>query len=268
MKVLRSGPRLPVTDQVIFKLKKRANGPHPWRGCPLAIEIVSEGERTVRAGDAFIHGKLRLRAPILTVKGASIEIRTPAGRQVAPEALEGLRPEEIDKHLEEVDRLATSVASRLEMYFVFPTESLTEHEITVGLFREVMQGYDFTGDHAGELQAILADPAEADNPVTRVSLTDGREFARRLSKLRGEEFRLPTEEEWKELWFGSEEYRKVGRNLIWTETPAEEVAGRFVLRSANSGYSERDDKNYLSLEPDKRPDNAGLLLVRVDKKAA
>ncbi|MFA6432143.1 MAG: hypothetical protein WCV91_07185 [Candidatus Margulisiibacteriota bacterium] len=69
-------------------------------------------------------------------------------------------------------------------------------KITVGLFKRVMKGYEFTGDNSGKLNAILRDPSKAGDVLTYASFNDATEFARRLSLQTGRKFRVKTETEW------------------------------------------------------------------------
>lgn len=75
-----------------------------------------------------------------------------------------------------------------------PGKAIMRREVSVGLFAQVMEGYEFTGQGADELLAILGSP-QANEPVSRVSLDDAREFAVRLSELTGRQFMVQTVEE-------------------------------------------------------------------------
>ncbi|MDD5382435.1 MAG: SUMF1/EgtB/PvdO family nonheme iron enzyme [Candidatus Margulisbacteria bacterium] len=110
-----------------------------------------------------------------------------------------------------------------EMIALSDKLSIMKGEVTVGLFRQVMQGYEITGRNADDLQAILADPSNADNALNFVSLLDGREFARRLSDLTGRKFRVQTEGEWEQA-----REKLSGDNWTWTETKFNDQT--FVLR--------------------------------------
>jgi hypothetical protein len=57
--------------------------------------------------------------------------------------------------------------------------------IKVAFFARVMAGHEFTGYDADSLRAILADPKQANKPITSFSLNDLIEFERRLNKLPG-----------------------------------------------------------------------------------
>jgi len=114
---------------------------------------------------------------------------------------------------------------------------IMKREVTVGLFKRVMEGFKFTNDNgatnAEELNKILADPSREEDVLTYVSLSDAREFARRLSELTGRRLRIPTEEEWL-----AARDRLSGDYWIWTETEQEDNPGQFVLRLPS--YDRRD----------------------------
>lgn len=101
--------------------------------------------------------------------------------------------------------------------------SIMMGEATVGLFKQVMAGYEITGHNADRLKAILADPKQAGNALTYVSLNDAREFAKRLSDLTGRKFRVQTEAEWLQA-----KDKLTGANHTWTETSYSD--NTFVLR--------------------------------------
>lgn len=135
------------------------------------------------------------------------------------------------------------VASRVsdiklpEMINISESVSIMKGEVTVGLFKQVMEGYEITVHNAEELKAILADPSQVRNALTYVSLNDAREFARRLSVHTGRKFRVQTEEEWLAARDGLS-----GNNYTLTETRRRR--NEFVHRCLNtdielSDYAER-----------------------------
>jgi len=129
-------------------------------------------------------------------------------------------------------------------------------EITVGLFRQVMEGYEIKGHNAENLLAILADPAQESKPLTYVSLLDAREFAARLSNSTGREFRVQTEDEWL-----AGKGRLQGIKWTWTETKYSDSA--FVLRRLSSG--DRSGDRNSSRPGDRYGSCSGIRLVEVVK---
>jgi Sulfatase-modifying factor enzyme 1 len=93
---------------------------------------------------------------------------------------------------------------------------IMKSEVTVGLFNQVMNGFEFTGNNADNLKLTLNDPSQAKSSITYVSLVDAREFAGRLSNLTGRKFRVQTEKEW--LTAKDRKYGLLGNNWTWTET--------------------------------------------------
>ena len=102
--------------------------------------------------------------------------------------------------------------------------SIMKEEVTVGLFKQVMQGYKFSGHYAEGLKEILNDPSQTKQAITHVNLSDAREFAKRLSEQTGRKFRVQTEKEWKQA-----EHELSGNHWTWTETIYE--GDDYVLRS-------------------------------------
>lgn len=98
---------------------------------------------------------------------------------------------------------------------------IMKHEVTVGLFKQVMPGYKLP---------ILTKPEE---PLLYVSLNDAREFALRLSALTGRKFRVQTEAEWLQA-----KDQLAGENWTWTETKYNDET--YVLRQlGNNNRSSR-----------------------------
>lgn len=110
-----------------------------------------------------------------------------------------------------------------EMIAISDKLSIMKGEVTVGLFKQVMQGCEITGYNAEELQAILADPSQEREALTCLNLDDAREFANRLSEQTSRKFRVQTEEEWL-----AARGQLSGNNWTWTETKYDE--NTFVLR--------------------------------------
>lgn len=134
-----------------------------------------------------------------------------------------------------------------EMVVLSDKVSIMEGEVTVGLFRQVMEGYEITGHNAEELKAILADPSRGGEALTYVSLLDAREFASRLSDLTGRKFRVQTEEEWE-----SARDSLSGDHWTWTETKNDQST--FVLRRL-------DYDNRRNFNPENRYSDHAVRLV-------
>ena len=145
-----------------------------------------------------------------------------------------LTPDEIDVKAAEMDALfevATPRHSQIEipeMIRLSDEVSIMKGEVTVGLFKQVMKGYEITGDKAEQLKGHLAKPAKAGAALVFVSLHDAREFAKRLSELTGRKFRVQTEDEWEQ---GKAQLS--GDNWTWTSDEIES-SGKFVLRNIRS----------------------------------
>ncbi len=135
-----------------------------------------------------------------------------------------------------------------EMIALSDKLSIMKGEVRVGLFKQVMEGYEITGHNAGELRTILDDPSKAGDALTYVNMFDAREFAKRLSDLTGRKFRVQTEEEWQ-----TARDRLSGNNWTWTETKYDNE--RFVLRRLD-----RDCRDYYSY-PEGRYFNVAVRLV-------
>lgn len=129
------------------------------------------------------------------------------------------------------------------------TAKIMKRGVTVGLFKQVMQGYEITGHNADELQAILDNPSQAGNALTFVSLLDAREFAKRLSEQTGRKFRVPTDAE---LLQAKEQLS--GDNWTWTETEMDNGSGIYFLRPLDSAFQ-------YNLNPEFRSDYNAVRLV-------
>ncbi|MFA6170291.1 MAG: hypothetical protein WCW67_07680 [Candidatus Margulisiibacteriota bacterium] len=81
-----------------------------------------------------------------------------------------------------------------EMFDVSDQLRIMTSAVTVGLFKQVMEGYLIVGQNAALLRAELSEPAKAANRLV-ANLLDAREFAKRLSELTGRRFRVPTNQE-------------------------------------------------------------------------
>ncbi len=87
-------------------------------------------------------------------------------------------------------------------------------EVSIDLFRRVMEGCDISGNNAELFRMILDKPAEENKALYYASLFDARNFANRLSSLTGRSFRVQTEGEWE-----AARPLLTGNNWTWTETP-------------------------------------------------
>jgi hypothetical protein len=117
-------------------------------------------------------------------------------------------------------------------------------EVSVGLFRDVTRltgGYKIAGNDADDLQKILQYPANENDALTYVSLSDAEELATRLSGLTGRSFRVQTEKE----WVTAKALLK-GANWTWTKTPY--LYGKFVLRrlDGNARISQVADLRFVN----------------------
>lgn len=108
-------------------------------------------------------------------------------------------------------------------------------EVTVSLFKEIMEGYEIKGHNADKLKAYLADSSKTDAALGFASLKDAREFAKRLSEQTGRQFKVQTEAEWL-----AAEDSLAGTNLTWTETEIEKGSGYYLLRRLNDLNQHRD----------------------------
>ncbi len=157
----------------------------------------------------------------------------------AHKLLGGLIPKIVglDERLTRQQVLGLGSASKIksiklpEMIAISPKLSIMRAEITVGLFKQVMEGYAIEGDNAVHLKALLANPKAAETALTCVSLLDAREFAKRLSIQTGRKFRVQTEEEWSKA-----QSQLSGSNWTWTETEYSNSGNDHVLRRLNGGY--------------------------------
>lgn len=126
-----------------------------------------------------------------------------------------------------------------EMIRLSEKVNIMKGEVTVGLFKQVMERHNITGHIDINLQRILANPSKAGESVTYVSLLNAQEFAKRLSDLTGRKFRVQTEAEWSAAANETanetaNEKRLSGDNWTWTETEAEKGSGLFILRRLGS----------------------------------
>jgi len=189
-----------------------------FRGRKLAVEIrlPKAGNRIVRASDIeFLNRGL--------IKGLTI-----ASLSRAPEAK---LPRMID---------------------LSKTTRIMESEVTVGLFRQVMQGYKIYGREADLMEKNLANPTNLNEAVTNVSIVDSREFARRLSKQTNRSFRVQTEQEWEQA-----RGDLLGDLYTWTENEISKNYRNeliFIKRRVNSKFRDQG-------HPESRHTNTGIRLV-------
>lgn len=128
-----------------------------------------------------------------------------------------------------------------------PGKRIMLPEVTVGLFGQVMKGYEIAGHNADKLIAILASSSLTGQPLNYVSKLDGEEFARRLSQQTDRRLRVQTEAEW-------EAARHLLRGNLWTWTDTPYSKDTCVLRHLGS-------INRLNFNPGSRYDDFGLRLV-------
>ncbi len=137
-----------------------------------------------------------------------------------------------------------------EMIVLTPMRlSIMKYEVTVGLFRKVMEKYVAEGRDAYNLQAILNGAMSADYTMVYVNLFDAREFAKRLSNQTGRNFRIQTEDEWLEAKAIGQIF---GCNWTWTATP--HSGNTFILRHLSGDF-------YHHHSPEHRSDHMAIRLV-------
>ncbi|MFA4905263.1 MAG: hypothetical protein WC645_02035 [Candidatus Margulisiibacteriota bacterium] len=113
--------------------------------------------------------------------------------------------------------------------------AIMEGEVTAGLFRRIMQGYEITGDGADNLRAMLNDPSRAAEPLTYTSLVDGRALARRLSKHTGRRFRVMAWGDWDLALDNKVRQKMSGYHWNWTEEESSPGSGFYQLYSLVGG---------------------------------
>jgi len=143
-----------------------------------------------------------------------------------------------------ISRVSGSKSIKIpEMIRLSEKLSIMKREVTVGLFKQVMKGYNVIGNNADGLKAILDDPSRTEDTLHYVSLNDAREFAVRLSKQTGRKFRVQRNME----WLQSKKYIS-GTGWTWTET--KDGVAFHILRSLdmtdefNSSLPKERDYNY------------------------
>lgn len=221
-----------------------------FRGKGLAIEV--RGAMGMETRGVEVIKKL---PAFLAMKDVEVRIYTPFGIELNAASLVGKTAKHIDKMAEEVDSISQAAAGRApqvdipEMIDIpgMSGKAIMRAEITVGFFKQVMEGYEITGHKADELQSLLADSQRAKDALVYVNLHDVRDFAKRLSDLTGRKFRVITEDEWL-----AARDKLSGENWTWTETPYDKQA--FVLRRLANG-------NRVSSYPEFRYDNFAARLV-------
>ncbi|MDD5593342.1 MAG: SUMF1/EgtB/PvdO family nonheme iron enzyme [Candidatus Margulisbacteria bacterium] len=137
-------------------------------------------------------------------------------------------------------------------------------EVTVGLFKQVMQGYTFIiGGNVSKFSALLDDPSQESKALTYVTLSEAIEFAKRLSDLTGRRFRLQTEEEWLQA-----KDRLSGDNRTWTTTTeTDETDGGSGIESFYVLCSLRDGRSFSNISDHRRSDKAIRLVEDISTEA-
>ncbi|MCX5726654.1 MAG: SUMF1/EgtB/PvdO family nonheme iron enzyme [Candidatus Saganbacteria bacterium] len=163
-----------------------------------------------------------------------------------------------DKVTAEVDRLSQAATRKPqiglpEMIDLSGELRIMKGEVTIGLFKQVMEGYDIAGHNSDELKALLADPAKAGESLTYVSLLDARDFAKRLSEQTGRKFRLKTNQEW-DIAITTVGEKMSGKYWNWAEAEIESGSGTNLLRHLDGSFR-------FSNNPGNRYDNFALRLV-------
>jgi len=182
----------------------------------LAIEVHGSKGFSTRAADV-----LKNLPAMLALKGIEIKFYTLHGLELNAAALVGKTAEEIDAMAAEIDTLSQAADARQlqeeipEMIPFSDNVDIMAKTITVGLFKQVMQGYRIFGPNADKLRSTLDDPSRAVERLECASLLDAREFAKRLSDLTGRKFRVPTEAERRAILNSFDQ--------IWSETKKEIV---------------------------------------------
>jgi len=201
----------------------------------------------MRIGPRLTLGEQMSRNPAFKGRLLAMEFRTPGGNLLRAADVIGKRPNTIEQLALNVGGLRASQIAIPEMINISDKVGIMKGEVSVGLFRQVMEGYEIKGHNAGELRAVLADPAQESEPLTFVSLLDAREFTVRLNNLTGRKFRVQTEDEWL-----AGKGRLQGNNWTWTETKYSDNS--FVLRHLSN-----DDRN--DCNPESRSDSVAARLV-------
>jgi hypothetical protein len=112
---------------------------------------------------------------ILAIREVKMKFYTPNGIELNAAVLIGKTIEEIDDMAAKIDSLSQAAAERTppikipEMININDKVRIMKNEMTVGLFKKVMEGYEITGNNADELRVILSDPAQEGNALTYVA---------------------------------------------------------------------------------------------------
>ncbi|MFC1568101.1 hypothetical protein ACFL37_00195 [Candidatus Margulisiibacteriota bacterium] len=128
-----------------------------------------------------------------------------------------------------------SDVKQAEMLYLSDKVAIMKGLVSVELFKQVMEGYEFRGDDAPKLKAVLTHPEKAGEAVTWASILDAFEFAKRMSQRTGRKFRLPTEAEKKKadkLSIGYDGYHAL--NNTWSD-----AVSRFFIKG--DARLERDE---------------------------
>jgi len=119
-----------------------------------------------------------------------------------------------------------------------PGKEIMKDVATIGLFRQVMNGYEISGVDSMELfESLHVFCGSERAPLNKVNLDDARELAKRLSKLTDRKFRVPTEVE-----IDTVRSQLSGDLYCWVETNEESnlrdypiVSNKYGARNAHAG---------------------------------
>ncbi|MFA5892904.1 MAG: hypothetical protein WC903_02950 [Candidatus Margulisiibacteriota bacterium] len=146
-----------------------------------------------------------------------------------------------------------------EMVAVSDKLRIMEGEVTVGLFKQVMQGYEFkefyNKAYADSFKDALA--SIEGNVLSVASLFDAREFAKRLSEQTGRKFRVMTTPEWNRA---CGRCHRIFENRLysnWTDT--EVSRGVYLIAEKYDGG--RLDRDPRVASPEARFINCSIILV-------
>ncbi len=177
----------------------------------------------IRIGPRLTLGEQMSRNPAFKGRLLAMEFRSAGGNLLRASDVIEKRSQTIEKLALTINGLRASQITIPGMIDISDKVRIMKGEVPVGLFGQVMEGYEIKGHNADKLRAILADPAQENSALTFVNLFDAREFAARLSNLTGRKFRVQTEDEWL-----AGKGRLQGNNWTWTETKYSDSS--FVLR--------------------------------------
>lgn len=132
------------------------------------------------------------RNPAFKGRPLTLEYRTGGGNLLRALDVVGKSPQALRKLALKIDGLRMPQITIPEMFDVNDNVRIIRPEVTVGLFKRVIEGCEITGHNAKKLRSILADPARESEALTYVSLLDARKFAERLGSLTDRKFRVQT----------------------------------------------------------------------------